>query len=330
MAVAVLGILLAVAVPLYNDYQTRARVAQVLTAIDTLRTVFHAEYEVEGGIPKFAPGKEGEIPPELARLPIGPELLRFDFLSESLIQSSHHYGPFEGKDIPYLVLKANDALQTRYLKALEHALPHSSYAWLVEPMVMIVPLLDARARHDSVVNTKQNPSPAQVAAQPKPLACGSGQERVTIPAGLSPSGTSFNACANSCGPGQVRDQNNPLSCVAPAQTAQAPSPNTPTTCPPTGEPAKTELVNGSCVVPCPSGLVRGNDGRCHSFAGPAQPAPQNQNAGSQGTTASTQTASTGGAQNSRQQYDQCRAHVLADHPHGHAWGLLKQCDRYLH
>ena len=153
MTIAVLGVLVAVAVPLYNDYQTRARVAQVLTTIDTLRTVFHSELATRGAIPKFSPGKVGEIPPELASFPIGPELLQFDYLDEHLIQSSTHYGPFDGKDTPYLLLVARDATQSRHLKAVAHALPHSTYAWVIEPKAMVVPLLDAEARHASHATT---------------------------------------------------------------------------------------------------------------------------------------------------------------------------------
>jgi type IV pilus assembly protein PilA len=47
-----------------------------------------------------------------------------------------------------------------------------------------------------------------------------------------------------------------------------------TTCPPAGEPDKSELIGGQCVVPCPKGLARGNDGRCHSFSGPTDPNKQ--------------------------------------------------------
>jgi prepilin-type N-terminal cleavage/methylation domain-containing protein len=299
MAVAVLGVLLAVAVPLYSDYQTRARVAQVLTAIDTLRTVFHAEYEVEGGIPTFAPGKEGEIPPELARLPIGPELLRFDYLSEHLVQSSHHYGPFEGKDIPYLVLKANDATQSRYLAALAHALPHSSYAWMLEPTIMVVPLLDARARHDTVVNAKQTPPPMQVPAQPKPLEHGS-------------DGTP------SCPPGEVPDPSNPQLCMGGSSVdPQFQDPDTKQTSPPGPSCPPGEVPDPSNPQLC----VGGSEVVLQSQNPDTTQAPDTPQ------TAATQTNSGPSAQ---QQYNDCRAHVLANHPHGHAYGLLRQCNRYLH
>ena len=279
--IAVIGILAAIAVPVYHDYTTRARVAQVLTTIDTLRTAFHAEFATRGSIPDFSAGKEGEIPPELASFPIGPGLLRFDYLSEYLIHSSSHYGPFGGSDIPYLMLMAKNPTQARYLKAVAHALPHNAYAWVVEPMAMVVPLLDAQARQQSIANAKQNPQPAQ----------------------------------------------------APAQAQLAP-----TTCPPAGEPAKTELLNGSCVVPCSAyGLLRGADGRCHSDVATAQPnslptptTPQ------PAVTQPTNTNSGPGANTppalvpSHREYDECVAHILADHPHGHAFGLFKQCDIYPH
>ncbi len=271
MTIAVLGILVAVAVPLYNDYQTRARVAQVLTTIDTLRTVFHTELATRGEIPKFSPGKPGEIPPELASFPIGPDLLRFDFLDEHLLQSSSHYGPFDGKDIPYLALVARNGTESRHLKAVAHALPHNSYAWIVEPMAMIVPLLDAQTRHQTIANAMQPAVTPQLQPQVVPQ--------------VQP---------------QVQPQAQPQ--VPPQQ--QAPKPPT-----------------------CPSGLVVGTDGKCHSISGPAQPPAQTQNTGSQVATAQPARQP---ATNPRQQYDDCVAHVLAGHPHGHAWGLLKQCDRFPH
>jgi prepilin-type N-terminal cleavage/methylation domain-containing protein len=295
MTVAVLGILMAVAVPLYNDYQTRARVAQVLTTIDTLRTVFHAEYETEGKIPKFSAGKEGEIPPELAKLPIGPELLQFDYLGEHLVQSSHHYGPFDGKDIPYLMLVARDATQSRYLKAVAHALPHSAYAWVVEPMAMAVPLLDAETRHASHAPSQPPPANAQPTStssnsQPQakpqaqqPTSCASGEDKVTVPAGMSPTGSAFDVCAKACGAGEVRDANNPLACVAPAQTSQV-----------TSQPATTSTSS--------AGATQGGGTSQQGSTGSATPSAQ-------------------------QQYDDCVAHVMADHPHGHAWGLIAQCNR---
>jgi prepilin-type N-terminal cleavage/methylation domain-containing protein len=299
MTIAVLGILVAVAVPLYNDYQTRARVAQVLTTIDTLRTVFHTEYETEGKIPKFSAGKEGEIPPELAKLPIGPELLQFDYLAEHLIQSSHHYGPFDGKDIPYLMLVARDTTQSRYLKAVAHALPHSAYAWIIEPMAMVVPLLDAETRHAShapsqpppvstqPTSVSSNPPPQATAQPQQPTSCASGEEKVTIPAGMSPSGSAFDVCTKACGPGELRDANNPLSCVAPAPTSQGSS-----------QPAATSQIASAAS----GGTTQGG--------GTAQ----------QGSTRSS-------APSAQQQYDDCVAHVMANHPHGHAWGLLQQCNR---
>ena len=299
MTIAVLGVLVAVAVPLYNDYQTRARVAQVLTTIDTLRTVFHSELATRGAIPKFSPGKVGEIPPELASFPIGPELLQFDYLDEHLIQSSTHYGPFDGKDTPYLLLVARDATQSRHLKAVAHALPHSTYAWVIEPKAMVVPLLDAEARHASHATATQPPAtvqPATASSKPQPQApvqpqqpqsCAAGQVKVTIPAGSSPSGSAFDVCANACGPGEVRSTSNPLACVAAVQTPIQP-------------PVQQPVVQQPVVT---------------------QPA---------GTSSGSGASNTGTQASSSQQYDDCVAHVLAGHPHGHAWGLLKQCDRYPH
>jgi type IV pilus assembly protein PilA len=309
--IAVIGVLAAIAIPVYNDYTTRARVAQVLTAIDALRTAFHAEYEAAGSIPRFNAGKVGEIPPELANLPIGPGLLQFDFLEEHLIQSSHHYGPFEGKDIPYLMLVAKDATQSRYIKAVAHELPHSAYAWIVEPMAMVVPLLDAEARHESIVQARQNaatqaavqPQPTQQAGQP--LACAAGQERVTIPASMSPAGTAFDVCVSSCEQGKVRNPANPLQCTDPT---------------PTGSSAN---AGSATLEPCPNGLQRGTDGRCHSFAATAS-AAQGTNSGATGGSAA------GSGTADRTAYDDCIAHVLASHPHGHAFGLLNQCNRYPH
>ncbi|HEY5789853.1 MAG TPA: pilin [Gammaproteobacteria bacterium] len=313
--VAVIGVLAAVALPVYSDYLIRARVAQVLTTIDTLRTVFHTEYESEGRIPSFQPGKEGEIPPELASLPLGPGLLNFAHLGEFLIQSSHHYGPFEGKGIPYLLLKASDPSQTPYLRALAHALPHSAYAWVLQPTVMVVPLLDAEARHDSIIqaakqNAAQPPAmPAAVQPQPtpqaaQPLACAPGQDRVTLPASMSPVGSPIDICTNPCANGTVRDPANPFSCTSPA---------------PSGS---TSTAGAPATAPCPNGLQRGTDGRCHSIAATAPAATAG--GGSPG-------ASTGGTGAvDRSLYDDCVAHVLADHPHGHAYGLLNKCNRYPH
>jgi prepilin-type N-terminal cleavage/methylation domain-containing protein len=339
MALAVLGVLLAVAVPLYNDYTTRARVAQLLTNIDVLRTVFHTQDEVEGGIPKFTKGDAGKIPPELSEMPISDDLLQFDHLQLRLFQSSSHYGPFDGKNIPYLGLTAGNHGETKYLTALAHALPHSAYAWIVEPMAMVVPLLNAETRHASHAVAKQPPATTQPAvttntAQPQtspqvqqPLSCTSGQDKVTIPASVT--GSAFDVCVKSCGPGEVRDAKNPLSCVATAQPAQSSPQPASSSCPPTGEPAKTERWNNTCVIPCPSGLKRGNDGRCHSFAAPA--ASQTITASSGGTAQNGGTSPQGSSGSSgptaQQQYDDCVAHVHADHPHGHANGLIKQCER---
>lgn len=289
IAVAVLGTLFALAIPIYNDYRVRARVAQVLTSIDTLRTVFHTRFEVEGQIPKFSPGKPGEIPPELAGLPIGPELLTFAPLTETLIQSSHHYGPFEGKDIPYLTLTASNPSQARYLRAVAHVLPHNAYAWLLEPTAMIVPLLDAEARHQTVVQAKQQAAVAQQST-PRPLTCGLDHEKVTWPAALSPTGNAMPVCLPRCPTGQTRDPADPTSCLTPATTA------------PVQPPQPAQVVQ----VPTPSGS---------SVQTGAVTPP---------------TVSTTPTVNPHQQYDDCRAHVLADHPHGHAWGLLRQCDRYAH
>ncbi len=290
IAVAVLGTLMALAIPTYNDYRVRARVAQVLTSIDTLRTVFHAEYEVEGLIPSFSPGKPGEIPPELSILPIGPELLKFAPLTETLIQSSHHYGPFEGKDIPYLMLQAKDPGQARYLRAVAHALPHSAYAWLLEPTVMIVPLLDAKARQHSVVQAKQQAAVTQQAT-PRPVTCGPGQDRYVWPATLSPTGSATPVCLPKCPPGQTRDPAKPTACLAPVQT-----------------PAPTQAKPSTQVTQTVSPTASATQG----------------NKGSPSTTTPVV------ATNPHQQYDDCRAHVLANHPHGHAYGLFRQCNRFAH
>lgn len=292
LALAVLGVLLAVAVPLYQDYTTRARVAQLLTNIDTLRTVFHTRNEVEGGIPKFTRGDVGKVPSELSGMPLGDELLHFEHLQLWLFQSSSHYGPFDGKEVPYLALTATGHDDSRYLRALAHALPHSAYAWIVEPVAMVVPLLDAEARHASHAPPQKpatgvQPATASANAQPaqqpaQPLSCAPGQEKVTFPAGMSPSGAAFDICVSPCGPGESRDASNPLSCVPATQTAQVTAPAT---------------------------------------TGPGTGAPMQ-------STQSTQSATGGGnGPTALQQYDDCVAHVLAGHPHGHAYGLLKQCER---
>ncbi len=356
MTIAVLGILVAVAVPLYNDYQTRARVAQVLTTIDTLRTVFHSELATRGAIPKFSAGKVGEIPPELTSFPIGPELLQFDYLDEYLIQSSTHYGPFDGKDIPYLMLVARDATQSRHLKAVAHALPHSTYAWVLEPKAMVVPLLDAMARHASHATATQPPAavqPSTVSSKPQPQAlpqpqqpqsCAAGQVKITIPAGSSPSGSAFDVCANACGPGEVRSTSNPLSCEKQSQTA--PQPQQPQSC--AAGQVKVTIPAGSspsgsafdvCANACGPGEVRSTSNPLACVAAvqtPIQP-PVQQPVVQQpvvtqpaGTSSGSGASNTGTQASSRQQYNDCVAHVLAGHPHGHAWGLLKQCDRYPH
>jgi len=328
--IAVIGVLAAIAIPVYNDYTTRARVAQVLTAIDALRTAFHAEYETQGRIPTFKTVKAGEIPPELAHMSIGPGLLRFDYLDEYLIQSSHHYGPFEGKDIPYLLLKADDPSQLRFMRALAHELPHSAYAWMIEPTHMVVPLLDAEARHDSLVQARQDaakpvasqppvqPQPAQAPAQP--LSCAPGQERVTLSASMSPIGSPIDICLSPCEQGKVRDPANPFQCTSPGAPTSSPTV--------TGTPTPT---------PCPNGLQRGADGKCHSILATAPAASSGGGASGTGGTPSGGTAGgpSGGASSGsgtvdRTQYDDCVAHVLADHPHGHAYGLLNHCNRYPH
>jgi prepilin-type N-terminal cleavage/methylation domain-containing protein len=292
MTLAVLGVLLAVAVPLYQDYTTRARVAQLLTNIDSLRTAFHVQDEVEGGIPKFTKVDAGKIPPELSEMPIDEALLRFHPLQLWLIQSSSHYGPFDGKDVPYLTLTADNHGDSRYLTALAHELPHSAYAWIVEPMAMVVPLLDAQARHashapDQPTAVKVQPTSVTASAQPQPssspsqpLSCAAGQDKVTIPAGMSPTGTAFDVCANACGPDQQRDSSNPLACVAAVQTTT------------------TGTDTGSAT-----------------------------DTATQGETRPQQTTTGTGAPTAQQQYDDCVAHVLAGHPHGHAYGLIRQCER---
>lgn len=259
IAVAVLGTLMTLAIPVYNDYLVRARVVQVLTSIDTLRTVFHAEYEVEGRIPRFKAGKEGELPSELSRLSFGPDLLNFGHLEEYLFQSSHHYGPFEGKDIPYLVLVAKNAEQTRYLQAIARVLPHSAYAWTIESVAMVVPLLNAETRHDSIIKALQAPKKNQPTQQPM---------------------------------------------------AQ-PTPQ------PIAQPQPQPVLQPQILKPQPQ-----------------QPGQQTTVMGGGPTQATSQQGvAPGGSSstaNSHQQYEDCRAHVLANHPHGHAFGLFKQCNRYAH
>src|SRR4026208_2074586 len=63
IVVAIIGILAAVAIPAYQNYIVRSKVANAISSIDMLKTAVGVCYEEAGGaLPNCSPGAPSQIP----------------------------------------------------------------------------------------------------------------------------------------------------------------------------------------------------------------------------------------------------------------------------
>jgi prepilin-type N-terminal cleavage/methylation domain-containing protein len=207
VTIAVVGILTAIAYPLYSRYQERARASDVVVKYDAIRTGVGAEM-AQGPISRCA---------DLI------ERLGNANLNDAYVQLNYGFEAMAGGYRPVLNVCAKADVHGR----LGVQVAHGAYetlakigrvengAVLTETIVSFAAPLSASAQPLCAVPVTGLQPACGAAAPAADGPCGPNTEIISFSPGQ---GATIHACVRSCQPGQVRDPNNPRWCVAAAGT----------------------------------------------------------------------------------------------------------------
>ena len=242
VTLVVIGLLAAVAVPAYQSYVTRSRVAEALEFADAAR------------IPVDLALANGTSP--------ATDLLGSGGKKVDMMTAVTWNPGKPGSNLAGYVLAEMDlpGIGVRKVLALERgndgswhctsAVGHVGVAQALEPSY-----LPAVCRDGAMLAKAGAPGAAPVSA-PAATACAAGQEQITT---QDSTGKPQQACAPRCAAGQKRDPGNLANCIA-EKTATAPVASS--SCPP-GQVSWTAQGGASiCVPACPSGQVHDGMMKC--------------------------------------------------------------------
>ncbi len=145
LVVLILAILASVAIPSYQDYVEKARLAELQLRVDAMRTAMAAAYEtgvrsmfVSGGI---GAERVEDINQLLPGVPISDDLT-YPNLNLAIVITDKDYGKFGGEAAPYLLVSARNQEEHRTLRNFSEIMPDARWAWWVPSTMMVIPLLD--------------------------------------------------------------------------------------------------------------------------------------------------------------------------------------------
>ena len=242
VTLAIIGLLAAVAIPAYQSYVTRSRVAEALEFADAARVPVDVALE-SGASPETdllaSGGKKVDMMTAVTWNPGKP-----------------------GSNLAGYVLAEMDlpGIGVRKVLALERGNDGSWHCTSAVGYVGVAQALEPSylpaVCRDGAMLAKAGAPGAAPASAPAATACAAGQEQITT---QDSTGKPQQVCAPRCAAGQKRDPGNLANCIA---EKTAPAPVASSSCPP-GQVSWTAQGGASiCVPACPSGQVHDGMMKC--------------------------------------------------------------------
>ena len=251
ISVAVVGILVAIAYPLYRDYQARARASDIVVKYDAVRAGIGAELaqgSVESCTDLASRANPDNLRDPYARLAIGFEKESdgyravFAVCAEASQQGT--LGVAVAREAHGVFTKTNRIEQGAVLtdSLASFAVPLSAGAITVCKKAPANPVVQCGVAQAAGPAVQVPSQPAQQPSRPSapdPVTCAPGSEAVLIPGKANDSGADQYGCFKVCAPGQTRDSS--FRCV----DAQPPTRTPQQACQDQG----SLWVNGQCKTP---------------------------------------------------------------------------------
>ena len=200
VVIAILGVLSVIAVPLYEDQTSKARLTELLERVHAMQVAMQIAYD-EGNpaVFSFSSAGPGTVPDTLRE--IINDNMEFPPLTLELMVSDLTFHQFTGgAGRPYLVIGAKDLESAKVLRDLSEIYPDESWAWWSPSTVMVVPLLEATPPPGSTAITLGTQQPAglqPVSTPPATVASGSQTSSKPQPQTATTSSQSLNPPGNS-------------------------------------------------------------------------------------------------------------------------------------